>query len=343
MTKHINWPSITSFHNVRKSTATYPHILNGNHKVTYRGKCKLHGTNSGIQFTGDDVVAQSRTTILKDGADNAGFAAWVNEHKEAFLKENQHLKGYTIFGEWIGPGINKGCAVHLIDNKSFAVFAMIKRNPAFTEDVMEVQEYDFIADPAIIKGHLLGLLDSVPNIFILPWHTEEVEIDWNSSGEDLKPVVEGLNAAVNLVEACDPWVKETFGKEGVGEGIVYYPRSRGHMGRDNFSNLGFKAKGEKHKIVKAKAAVTIDPAVAASVVEFVDMVVTDARLDQGVQEACGGEYDIKKVGPFIGWISKDCAKECQDELKASGLEWKQVSKDVARKARTWYIGKTEEL
>jgi hypothetical protein len=79
------------------------------------------------------------------------------------------------------------------------------------------------------------------------------------------------------------------------------------------------------------------------VAEFVDLVVTGPRLEQGVQEACGGEYDNKKIGPFIGWVSKDVNKECQDELEASGLTWKQVSKHVTTKARTWYIAQMEKL
>lgn len=351
MTTLVKWPSIESFHNIRKATAKYPHILNGNHKVVYRGKCKLHGTNSAIQFLDDDIVAQSRSTILKPGHDNAGFAAWVNKYVRP--TELTGLAGYTVFGEWCGPGINKGCSIHMIEEKVFAIFAMMKENPDFTVDCMETAERHFIADPDEIENILrtkgeLDFLEAVPNTYVIPWHTankvtEEVVVDWNSSAEALGPLVKDINTAVDEVEACDPWVKETFGKEGTGEGIVYYPVSKEHLGRDNFSALAFKAKGEKHKIVKAKAPVVIDPAVAASVAEFVDLVVTEPRLEQGVQEACGGEYELRKIGPFIGHIGKDVSKECQAELEASELTWKQVSKSVTNRAREWYIAKTEEL
>jgi hypothetical protein len=334
---HVKWPSIESFHNIRKAVKNYPHIVNGNHKVTYRGKVKLHGTNAAIQFLEDDVVAQSRTTILEVGHDNAGFATWVNEHVRP--AELRSLKGLTVFGEWCGPGVQKGCAVHMIDQKSFAVFAIIQR---VSEDVpVEDQENDFIAHPNVIEALIAPLLKATPNVYVLPWHTEEVVIDWNLSADDITPIVDSLNKAVEEVEVCDPWVKATFGKEGIGEGIVYYPLSVEHIGRDMFSTLAFKAKGEKHKVVKNKAPVVIDAATAASMAEFVDMVVTEPRLEQGAQEACEGQYEMKKIGPFIGWMNSDIHKECQAELEASGLTWKQVHKAITAKVRIWYINKVE--
>ncbi len=345
MTQLIKWPSIESFHNIRKATAKYPHILNGNHKVAYRGKVKLHGTNAAIQFLENDVAAQSRTTVLNVGHDNAGFAAFVERHKEAMLRAHPPLAGYTVFGEWVGPGINKGCAIHMVAMKYFVVFAALKRT---SEDMEEKGKYEFVVEPEILLGMLNphtenGLMNLVPNIHVLPWQTEKFVIDWNSSSESLEGVVKEINKVVDEVEACDPWVKETFKKEGTGEGLVYYPVSSEHLGRDNFSALGFKAKGEKHKIVKTKAPVVVDPAVAASVAEFVDLVVTEPRLEQGVQEACEGEYELRKIGPFIGWMCKDINKECQAELEASELKWKQVSKAVTQRVREWYIAKTEEL
>lgn len=206
---------------------------------------------------------------------------------------------------------------------------------------MEEKENDFLAHPNVIEALLSPFLKAVPDAYVLPWHTNELVVDWSNSADDLKPLVDKLNEAVLEVEGCDPWVKDVFGKEGTGEGIVYYPLSVEHLGRDMFSNLAFKAKGEKHKVVKAKAPVIIDAATAASIAEFTDMVVTEARLEQGAQEACEGEYTSKKIAPFIGWVAKDVNKECQDELEASKLTWKQVSKSVTNKARQWYMHKIE--
>ena len=123
-------------------------------------------------------------------------------------------------------------------------------------------------------------------------------------------VVNIINQKVADVEKCDPWVKATFGIDGLGEGIVYYPVSAEHAGRDSFSDLSFKAKGEKHKVVKQKSPVQVDPEKVASVDEFSELVLTDARLEQGVIEACDGEYEAEKIGPFVGRVSKDVSKEC---------------------------------
>ena len=338
MTHLVKWPSIESFHNVRKAITAYPHMLNDNHKVVYRPKVKQHGSNGGIQITDNgSVVAQSRTTVLGEGHDNAGFNAWVQEHKNAFashvpINPNQTV---TIFGEWSGPGIHKGCAIHKIENKIFAVFAAIIHEDETTHWVYEPKDLDLLVGKAsTFMGNTLH---------VLPWHTDEVEVNWNFTGEMLQPTVDAINVEVDAVEQCDPWVKSVFGVEGIGEGLVYYPVSKEHQSRDDFSNLSFKAKGEKHKVVKTKKAVQVNPSVVASVTEFVDLVVTDARLEQGVQEVCNGEYDMKKIGHLLGFIGKDVSKECQAELEASGLTWKQVSKAVVDRARVLYIEKVEKL
>ena len=72
---------------------------------------------------------------------------------------------------------------------------------------------------------------------------------------------------------------------------------------------------------------------------FVDLVVTPARLEQGVSEACGGEYQLKRMGEFIRWVSADVQKETKAELDAAGLTWKQVQKAVASHAREWLKSK----
>lgn len=349
---HVKWPSIESFHNVRKAVAKYPHICKDRFKVTYRGKIKLHGTNACVQIVAHDngappemeVLAQSRTAILNTSHDNAGFAAWVQQTEKDwkgviwhFVRKvaNQFVPGSRVqsvcfFGEWCGKGIQKGTAINNIEKKILAIFSVMI--------VVDKQELPiFISDPATI----LMFLPTVPDTYVLPFLDEGITIDFSKSADELQETVTLINERVDAVEKCDPWVKETFGAEGIGEGIVYYPVSSVHAGRESFSNLSFKAKGEKHKVVKQKKAVQVDPETAASVAEFAELVLTDARLEQGVTEGCGGEYDTKKIGPFIGWVTKDVNKECQSELEASGLTWKQVSKAVSAKARTWYMHKIE--
>jgi len=290
-----------------------------------------------------EVLAQSRSTVLSTEHDNAGFHAWVRKHEDDWRTVNwwnlrnlakDHAKGclqsVCFFGEFAGPGIQKGTALNSLEHKIFAVFGLML--------IAEGEELPlFFGNPIDITNHL----PKVPDTYVLPWHGPEIEVDYARTVDELQVTADVLSKAVDEVEACDPWVKKDFGVKGIGEGLVYYPVSKVHLGHTSFSNLCFKAKGEKHKVVKQKQAVQVSPETAASITEFVDMVVTEARLEQGVADVCGGEYDTKKIGPFIGWLTKDVNKECQAELEASGLSWKQVSKAVAAKARTWYMYKVE--
>ena len=330
----IAWTEIESFHNIRKYTSAHPEILNSNSVVSYRAKVKLHGTNAGIQIYQDGrVIAQSRTSELIDGADNAGFAKWVktNEDKWAAIA-NDTDEDFVIFGEWVGPGIQAGVAVSEIPKKCFAVFSA--RHVSTEEDRL-------IVDPWLLQK----LVEGIPDTYVLPWHGEDLEIGWNDSAEILTAVTSLINQWVDNVEKNDPWVENVFGVKGTGEGLVFYPRSKDHLGLKNFTNLVFKAKGEKHKNIKSAAPAQVNPEAAANVDQFVDMVLTEARLEQGVQNVATRDespmYDMKKVGKFLAWISADVQKETQDELEASGLTWKDVSKAVATKARLWYIEKAK--
>ena len=112
------------------------------------------------------------------------------------------------------------------------------------------------------------------------------------------PFAETINAMVEEVEKIDPWVKETFGIEGVGEGLVLYPEIDRLIERADYTQYLFKAKGLKHQSIKSKKAVSIDPELVKTIEEFVNLFVTESRLEQGLAEACNGELDMKKMGNF---------------------------------------------
>jgi len=337
-----HFPKIDNFHNVRKMAIAKAEYAGTNQApITYRGKIKLHGTNAGIQIRPDGSVRpQSRSSLIAVGNDNMGFAGWVAANEDYFADLEPDL---TIFGEWFGQGIMKGVAASGIGKKAFGIFAV---QFGKTDD----DESTVYIDPAGIANQIEHIQEEHDDIFILPWATDDIEIDWHDT-QSLESAVEVLNREVEKVEAMDPWIKETFDIEGVGEGIVYYPISLmathvcestsiyNSMMRYDFSDWTFKAKGEKHKVVKQKNAVQIDPEVAASVNEFVDNVVTEARLEQGAREVNRGEleFDNKLIGPFIGWIGRDVKLETMAELEASDLNWKMVAKQVSDRARKWYM------
>ena len=347
----VKWTDIEGFHNVRKAVNKYEWHTG---PITYRGKIKLHGTNAGITVKPNgDVFAQSRTSTIGTGNDNAGFAAWVESTKEYWSTLQMPDEKVIIFGEWCGPGIQKGVAINSVEEKQFAIFAV--QFGDYDEDGNAKVFIDPYSLSVILgKNNLFFHDPNVPkNMHILPWYGEEIELNFFDI-ESLEKALELMNKEVEAVEVSDPWVKDVFGVDGTGEGLVYYPISfqkeepkylLQYINRLDLSRFMFKAKGEKHKVVKTKKAVQLNPEVAANVDEFVKLMVTEARLEQAVRAVARGELVFEKrlVGPFIGWISKDINKESEDELEASGLTWKEVSSAVASEARRWYLRKFEEF
>src|SRR5574337_514184 len=332
----IAWPEIGGFHNVRKYTAAsaHPEILNGQSVVFYKPKVKLHGTNAAVQFHLDTLtlVCQSRESIITPEKDNAGFARWVNDRKDVWTMtlKNRLDSGVIIYGEWCGPGIQKGVAIAQIPKKVFAVFA-----------IRPLDSDELIVEPQDIQAVVGGL----PDVYILPWYNEGLEVDWAESSEELTKDTAFINEWVGAVEANDPWVQATFNVQGTGEGLVFYPRSDEHLGFTNFSNLVFKAKGEKHKNIATAKPAQVDASVAAGIDAFVAMVLTEARLEQGATKVSPDgalTYDMKNTGKFVTWVSADVEKETQDELTASGLTFKQVQKAISDKARAWYIAQAKK-
>jgi hypothetical protein len=326
--KFASFPSIEGFHNVVKLTRSYPNLAAK--PIHYKGKIKLHGTNAGIRVHEGEVIAQSRTQFIDEKNDNCGFAKWVLPNKEYWKTVQSNLnttEEITIFGEWCGPGIMKGCAIHGIENKIFAVFAIMIGG---TEIELEDKNI-LVTEPEEIKK---ALGNAPKDVHVLPWF-EEVGFNVDFLNDDLQAVVDVLNAVVQKTEPCDPWVKATFGVEGTAEGVVYYPSVDNVTYRKLFSNFAFKAKGEKHKVTKTKEAVQIDPEVANSIQEFVDMFVTEQRIEQG-KEVVGG-YDTKLTGNFLKWFNADVKKESVAELEASGLTWEDVQSAVQNKARLIFV------
>ncbi len=84
---------------------------------------KIDGTNAQVVITPDgEVFAGSRNRWITPESDNYGFARWVKDHEEELktgLGIGQH------FGEWWGPGIQRGYHSPSWDksqNKHFSLF-----------------------------------------------------------------------------------------------------------------------------------------------------------------------------------------------------------------------------
>jgi hypothetical protein len=321
--QHISWPSIELLHNYVRTLDHLAALGQPHPVVEYRSKVKLHGANCAVQIAPDTVVAQSRTQLLTPEADYKGFASWVHSHRQWFSSLDP---GLVVFGEWCGPGVEKGMAISRMPTKHFVVFAIQSGDQVLFE-------------PQALCAKLLRP-GKPPELHVLPWEGAPVLVDFGSR-ESLERVAVELNHRVAAVEQEDPWVKQEFGISGLGEGLVLYPvhvnAAPVVFDKEALAVLMFKAKGEKHRTAGTKTAVAVDAAVVASVQDFVALMVTDARLHQGLASVCGLERDPKQTAAFIAWVAADVQKESVAELEASGLTWVQVDKAVRAAARSWFL------
>ena len=290
--------------------------------VEYRGKVKLHGSNCAVQVTSDGVFAQSRTALLTPADDYKGFAAFVQNH-ESYFRSLQ--PGIVVFGEWCGPGVEKGMAISQTSGKQFAIFAVKVGDQV-------------IYEPAAVRKYVPA--EGAPSLLhVLPWEGDAFAVDFGSR-EQLETVAARVNERVAAIEREDPWVKATFGLSGLGEGMVFYPVTVDgkpfSKGPERLSQLMWKAKGEKHRTAGTKTAAQVDASAVASIDEFVKLMVTDARLEQGLGAVAGGVRDPKLTSKFLGWVAADVEKESAAELAASRLTWTQVEKAVQARARQWF-------
>lgn len=321
----VRWPSIELLHSLRRNLAT----IAATPKITYRAKVKLDGTNAAVQvFPDGQVAAQSRAQVITPKSDNLGFAQWLRGCQSVFaaVAQPEHM---TIFGEWCGKGIQKRTSISQIDRKIFVVFAIQFGG-------VEGQ----VARLEINPDRIATYLPNHPDVYVLPFYQEPIDLDFGNEAS-LKEAITCLNRQVEAVEQVDPWVKETFGIEGLGEGLVFYPDVSDRVDRLDYAELMFKAKGAKHQVVKIKQPVQLDPERVKTIDEFVTLFVMPNRLAQALTEGCDGQLEMAKIGCFLKWISVDIQKESVAELEAANLTWKEVNKAVTQAAKDWYLAQVK--
>ena len=321
----VSWGSIELFFNVIRVLAHLHEQGRPLPVVRYRAKVKLHGSNCAVLVGEHDIATQSRTTMLTPRSDYKGFSAWVHEHAAYFRGLRP---GLVVFGEWCGPGVEQGMAVSQAPRKLFAVFAI--RDGA-----------RIIHEPDEIAALLAASSGPRPaDLHVLPWEGEPFTLDFGARAQ-LEDGAAALNQRVVEVEREDPWVRRTFQVSGLGEGLVLYPIAvddgPAPTDPEGLAALMFKAKGDKHRTAATKQAVQVDTSVVASVDEFVALMVSEPRLQQGLATVCDGVASPQHTGKFLTWLVADVRKESTAELAASQLQWAQVEKAVQARARAWYL------
>jgi hypothetical protein len=302
---HVAFPKIKNLYSIVSAREF-------THTVTYRSKIKLHGTNAAVQKDRlGSLRVQSRNHVVKGS--HFGFYDWVMANSGVFDRLPEDT---TIFGEWCGPGIQKGVALSKIPRKIFAVFMAIDRNGAI------------ITEP----DHLRAMVVDHPDVFVLPWFGLTAQIDFSDPAAfDAGP----LNTAVDAIEIRDPFCCDNFDVEGIGEGLVMFPDQASTV--DEFSLMAFKAKGKLHRGSSTREAVQVDVPSAETLEAFISLVVTQARFEQALKECAIDVRDIRKLGSLLSWMHKDIQAECVAELAASGLTWKDVQKRISTAVRDMYL------
>lgn len=287
--------------------------------ITFTGTVKLHGTNAAIGYSKQDGLwCQSRERILSIEKDNAGFAFWVESHKEYFEKTLNidaffAYDAIIVYGEWAGGNIQKGVGVAELE-KSFY--------PFYLEYLKDGEAVERVTFP---NGRLQGnwLYNSEVRVFsITAFDVYSVNIDFNCP-----ELVQNILAEITEAVENECPVAKYFGVSGIGEGVVWTAEWNNQV-------LRFKVKGEKHSSSKVKTLASVDVEKVGSAVEFADNVVTDSRFNQAIENVFNGEgVDIKKLGDVTKWVMNDVLKEEIDTMAANSLEPKDVGKYISQKVK----------
>ena len=289
-----------------KHSSPYP-VLN------FKGTIKLHGTNASIvKYANGELKYQSRERVLSIGGDNNGFMNAMVGIDTSKLFDGFVFNDYcAIYGEWCGGSIQKGVAINGLP-KMFVIFG-VKLDDGWIELSSDIH-------------------DKSNNIYnILQFPTYEIEIDFN------KPELsqDKLNEMTIKVETECP-VGKFFGKIGIGEGIVFTCIEN--------QDIKFKSKGEKHSVTNDKKPNSTDIGLMNSINEFVESVITENRLEQGLSHFTENniEIDNKNIGTFLKWIIGDVLKEELETITLNNLHEYGIKQAITKKAKSWFFNKTKE-
>jgi hypothetical protein len=295
--------------------------------VSFEGTVKLHGTNSAICFNKsmNETWYQSREVIVTSG--HFGFVNFFNNNKELVDMICDSVSDYleipanhdvAVYGEWCGPGVNKGTAIQKLPEKIFVVFGVMSI-PMDSDDENDKIWYD--------HTYLMFGSSRVYNIYDFP--TYNIQVDFNNAKDSVK-LLEKIT--LDVENECP--VAKQLTVSGIGEGVVW-------VGDYNGKPLRFKTKGDKHKSTKEKSLVAIEPEKLDSINRVLEYLVTESRYEQGKFET-KAELHRKDTGKLIQWIAQDIEKEESDTLSANNLTWKDVSYRVTNAYRNMFFKEIDD-
>lgn len=274
--------------------------------IDYRGTVKLHGCNTGTLLLNDKLYIRSRHKQLTENDDFHDFYKFVHEH-ENILKEvakvitsnlpiefeeirkkklltGSHDYEVCFYGEYCGPGIQKGVGISLLKQRILVIFQIT------VDDVwLPLTSWEKV---------LFG--ERIYNIQQFPFW--DITIDFNNPND----AIDEMNRLTMEVGSECP-VAKSLGIIGSGEGIVWVPRIWS-QGTDP-TNLWFKTRADRislhHKNHKPKS---VDDLVN-NLVSLLD----EARLDQAIEYK--QETGIKNFSEISDHIIANLLREESDQLE----------------------------
>lgn len=315
--KHVKWPSTRRFSDM---VITMKAI--GLNEATFIPKIKLHGANIAIRHSKGEWSLQGRNNVLSLSDDLFSVC------KELRLPTDMSYNyDFLIYGEWAGPGCAKDPdVVGEISQKTFFPFAVACAcNGVFDNESLANNEVEVFTKPAIIQDFLNNAYkgDVPENIKVLPYMTDLTVTIRAFDPDHNKREFERVMSAVAQIGKSDPYIKEVFGIDGRGEGMVYIQDvmevPAGKM------PMLFKVKTEHHDVVK-RAAVKHEVVIPEGVAEFVENFFTRQRVEQMAFENGNLEICLKNAGPLIKFTIQDALKEGANEIEVGNLNTKDIGR-----------------
>jgi|15BtaG_2_1085339.scaffolds.fasta_scaffold00070_18 hypothetical protein len=309
------WPKTPNYKNFRSRIGR--HELEG--PVTLRGTVKLDGTNAAvIVHPWGRVTYQSRSRAITPEDDNHGFArAMRDEVGEAYLARylcsmigisdpSQLATPAAFFGEWFGPGVQRGSTHSKLRSKYFVVFAC--RPIAALPETVD-------PDPTVVfPGGMVRTIQQVS----APWELE-------ANIETLDSVVPEIDRIRDEVSERDPAAYSLEGLQGPGEGVVWDV-----IDAQGFSLGRFKHKGAKPGKSDKKPTKTYGTENAFVMEHF-----TEHRLRSGL-ERLSAPYRITQTGAYVKAAVPDFLVEVEAELQEAGLKPVDIKKAASKYAADWF-------
>lgn len=316
------YPSTENFQNFVKSyklqkkfvgltddnTPIFEEIELGDIELT--GTIKLHGTNAGVTITSDKVFVQKRSDAMPlditKGEFHFGFMNFVHSNEKWFRNLYEQLLSdpalcltsdsvLTIFGEWCGPGIQKGVAISQIPDKKFFIFGIQVQDDGRWLNLKHIP----------YKSHNERIW------FITMFKTYTLRANMN----DAAGLLEQLNTITLEVEKECPVAKE-FGVSGIGEGVVWSGRDSDGM------YIQFKHRGTRHQKPKGPRSSNPDVKIEnPNIQKFIDTIDIDNRLQQCYHELYENSIPSRKeTSVVLNWVYGDICKEESHLIEELKLE-----------------------